>query len=400
MKIKLLYYILPLAIFSCQTGQNQTEKHSGDLPNYTLETLDSVTVKDILARLFLFQTADQDNIIFKDGASGKVFVFDREGNPIDQWEKTGDVPGAISMASGNLALDKAGNLVVLDIMNGLKVFKKNGSVIQNFGIYQNQRSLGSAFSHFKSYQVIEKEGKEYLLYSLDIIEEAPGEYGPEYLKTRKNLILTDLETEETKTFLPFPDGSQFLNGNVFLFSDFRPVFTYDGESQLLYLMFQNEPILYTYDWSGYGPVLKDKTNLDLSGFVAGEGFEKGAVSFGKISDYKINPAPSTVLNLEKYGKDLLITYKPTPADKGDLSLLMSGEASRELRARLSEETKKRTVVLTPKGDIIPLSLPEMNPYDFSIIGNDIWWIKKYGGDEEQEDFTVYRSRLLKEEISF
>lgn len=330
MKIKLLYYILPLFIFSCQTRQYQTENNSDDLPNYTLETVDSVTVKDILARVFLFQTADQDNIIFKDGASSKVYVFDRDGNPIDQWEKTGDVPGALSMASGNLTLDKAGNLVVLDIMNGLKVLKRNGSIVQNFGIYQNQRSLGSAVSLFKSYQVIEKEGQEYLLYSLDIMEEVPGQYGPEYLETRNNLILTDLETEETKTFLPFPDGSQFLNGNVFLFGDFRPVFTYDEKFQLLYLMFQNEPILYTYDWSGSEPILKDKTNLDLSGFVAGEGFEKGAVSFGKISDYKINPAPSTVLNLEKYGEDLLITYIPTPADKGDLALLMSGEASREL----------------------------------------------------------------------
>lgn len=396
MKIKLLYYILPLVIFSCQTRQNQTENNSDDLPNYTLETLDSVTVKDILARLFLFQTADQDNIIFKDGASGEVYVFDRDGNPIDQWKKTGDVPGAFSMASGNLTLDKAGNLVVLDIMNGLKVFKKNGEIVQNFGIYQNQRSLGAPFSLFKSYQVIEKEGKEHLLYSLDIIEEAPDKYGPEYLKSRNNLILTDLETEKTKTFLPFPDGSQFLNGKVFLFGDFRPVFTYDEKLQLLYLMFQNEPILYTYDWSGSEPILNDKTNLDLSGFVAGEGFEKGAVSFGKISDYKINPAPSTVLNLEKYGEDVLITYKPTPADKGDLALLMSGEVPKELRARLSEETKKRTVVLTPKGDIIPLSLPEMNAYDFAIIGDDIWWMKKYGGEEEQEDFTVYRSRLIKE----
>tara|TARA_R110000850_G_scaffold112541_8_gene226589 strand:+ start:513 stop:629 length:117 start_codon:yes stop_codon:yes gene_type:complete len=37
----------------------------------------------------------------------------------------------------------------------------------------------------------------------------------------------------------------------------------------------------------------------------------------------------------------------------------------------------------------------MNPYNFSVIGDDIWWMKKYVGEEEKEDFTVYRSRLVK-----
>ncbi|WP_425637186.1 hypothetical protein ACPUEN_17320 [Algoriphagus yeomjeoni] len=396
MKTTCIFAFFAFLVFSCQTKENQSENNANDLPRYRMETVDSVTVKGILARIFMFQTADKDHVVFRDRATSDVYVFDRDGNPTYKWDKTGDIPGAFSMASGNLTLDKSGNLVILDIMQGLKVFKKNGDIVQNFGIYQHQWSLGGPFSLFKSYQVIKKEGKEYLLYSLDIIEDTTGDYGPEYLQARNNLILTDLETEETKTFLPFPEGSQFLNGNVFLFGDFRPVFTYDEKSQLLYLVFQNEPILYTYDWSGEEPILKDQTKLDLTGFVAGEGFEKGAVDFGKISDNKINPYPSSVLNLEKYGEDILITYKPTPADKGDLALAASGEVSKELKAKLYEESKKRTVILTQKGDIVPLSLPEMILYDFSVLGEDIWWMKKHTGEEEQEDFTVYRGRLVEE----
>lgn len=361
-----------------------------------METVDSVTVKGILVQLFLFQTVDEDHIIFRDAATSEVFVFDRDGNPVDKWDKTGDVPGTFSMSGGNFTQDKAGNLVILDIMHGLKVFKKNGEIVQNFGVYQNQWSLGGAFSHFKTYEVVEKDGKEYLLYSLDVIEKAPAEYGPEYLKSRKNLILTDLETEETTTILPFPEGSQFLNGNVYYFSDFRPVFSYDGKSKILYLIFQNEPILYIYDWSGKKPVLTEKKGLNLDGFVAGSGFEKGVIGFPQISDYKTYPYPSHILNLEEYGDELLITYRPTPADKGDIALVASGEASKELKAKLSEEIKKRTVMLTKAGDIIPVSLPEMNPYDFAVIGEDIWWMKKHTGEEEQEDFTVYRGRLVKQ----
>lgn len=395
MKIQFLSPLLLLLFFSCQTKDSQSETGSNEAPSYRLEILDSVTVHEILARVFMFQTADEEHIIFRDGASSDVYLFDKEGNPTDKWDKKGDVPGAFSMSAGNFAQDKNGNLVILDIMNGLKVLKKNGEVVQNFGIYQSQWSLGAPFSHFKTYQVIEKDGKEYLLYSLDVIEEPTGDYDPEFLQTRKNLILTDLETEESKTFLPFPEGSQFLNGKVFYFIDFRPVFSYDESSQMLYLLFQNEPILYTYDWSGAEPVLKEKKALNLSGFVAGTGFEKGSIDFAKIADYKINPYPSQILNLEKYGDDLLITYRPTPADKGDIALVASGEASKELKEKLSKEIKKRTVVLTGEGEIIPITLPEMNPYDFAVIGEDIWWMKKHTGEEEQEDFTVYRGRLVK-----
>jgi hypothetical protein len=396
MKIQTISFFLLILIVSCQTKDNQSENNSNEYPSYRLETLDSVTVHDILAKVFLFQTTDEDLIIFRDAATSDVYLFDKEGKPVDQWDKTGDVPGAFSMSSGNFELDKAGNLVILDIMHGLKVLKKNGDVVQNFGIYQNQYGLGGAFSHFNTYQVIEKEGKEYLLYSLDIIEEATGDYDPEYLQTRNNLILTDLETGQTETFLTFPEESQFLNGNVFLFMDFRPVFSYDGQSQTLYLTYTNEPILYTYDWSGAEPVLKEKTALNLDGFVAGEGFEKGVVSFGQIFNRSISPYPSAILNLDKYGDGFLITYRPTPADKGDIALVASGEASKELRAKLSEEIKKRTVMLTKAGDIVPVTLPEMNFYDFAVIGEDIWWMKKYTDEEEQEDYTVYSGRLVKE----
>lgn len=396
MKNQVLVTFLLTLIFSCQTKDNQSETNSNESPSYRLETLDSVTVYGVLARIFMFQSADEDQVIFRDGATSDVYLFDKAGNPTDKWHKTGDVPGAFSMSAGNFARDKAGNLVILDIMNGLKVLKENGDIVKNFGIYQNQYSLGGAFSLFKTYEVIQKDGKEYLLYSLDVIEEPTGDYGPEFLQTRKNLILTDLETEETKTYIPFPEGSQFLNGKVYYFSEFRPVFSYDEKSQLLYLVFQNEPILYTYDWSGNEPILKEKTALNLDGFAPGIGYEKGAVDFPRIADYKINPYPSQILNLDKYGDELLITYKPTPADKGDIAVVASGEASKELKAKLAEEIKKRTVVLTQGGEIIPVILPEMNSYDFSVIGEDIWWMKKHTGEEEQEDFTVYRGRLVKE----
>jgi hypothetical protein len=206
--------------------------------------------------------------------------------------------------------------------------------------------------------------------------------------------MTNLETEETEVFLPFPEGSQFLNGTVFYFADFRPVFSYDEKEELLYVAFQNEPILYIYDWSGEKPALKESIAFELEGFKANPGFEKGQVSLGEISDRKVNPFPSQIISLEKYGKDFLISYKPTPTDKGDLNLYKSGEASKELKWKLFEETKTKTVVFTENGEIIPLALPDMDADSFRVMGEDIWWIKKYEGEKEQEDFVLCRSRLI------
>ncbi|WP_146260417.1 NHL repeat-containing protein [Algoriphagus chordae] len=366
------------------------------MPSYKLEVLDSVTVKDILATLFLFQTADDEHLLFKDAMAAEIYVFDKAGNPIEKWNKKGDVPGSFSNLNRNISTDKSGNLVIVDIINGLKVLKKNGDLIQDFGIHYTQMSFSGPITIFKSQQVIEKDGKDYLLYSLDVMEDLNGDFGPDFFHARKNLLLTNLETEETKAILPFPEGSQFLNGNMFLFEDFRPVFSYDEQSQMLYVAFQNEPIMYSYDWSGLEPILKDKTNLDLAGFVAGTGFEKGAVGYGKPTDNKINPFPSQIISLEKYGNDFLISYKPTPSDKSGLAKMMAGEATKEVFWRLFEESKIKTVVLTAKGNLIPLDLPEMNTDSFKVIGEDIWWMKKHTGEEEQEDFTVYRGRLVKE----
>jgi len=396
MKIQVLSTFLVLLVFSCQTKDNQSENSTNELPSYKLEIVDSVTVKDILAKVFLFQTADEDHLIFKDAMAAEIYVFDRAGNPINKWKKSGDVPGSFSNLNRNLTKDKTGNLVIVDIINGLKIFTDNGDIVQNFGIYKTQMSFGGPVTIFKSQQIIEKDGKEYLLYSLDVIEDLNEEFGADFFQNRKNLLLTDLETEETEIFLPFPKDSQFLNGKVFLFEDFRPVFSYDEKSQVLYLAFQNEPILYTYDWSGSEPVLKEKTKLDLKGFVAGNGFEKGMVSFPQISNNKINPFPSQIISMEKYGDDVLISYKPTPTDKSDLSLIMKGEATKEIYWKLYEETKMKTVVMTPDGVIIPLEMPAMVSDSFKVISEDIWWMKKYTGEEEQEDFTVYRGRLVKE----
>ncbi len=394
-----LIFLFTSALFlsACRSSET-TENDVDSSVTYELQKQDSLTVKDILARVFLFQGSLDNRYLFRDMASAKVYLFNRDGSLESQWDKDGDVPGRFGMASTNTEFTNAGDLVLVDIMEGIRVLKADGDVVNSFKPYQTQYSLGSLFSLFSATQVIQKEGEEFLLYSLDIIDGNQKDYNSEFLKKRKSLLLANLETNETKEFLPFPEGSKFLNGNVFFFADIRPVFTYVESTQTLYLMYEGDQVLYTYDWSGDEPVLIEKKSLDLEGFVGNDGFDEGVVSMGQISKRELRPFPSVILNVSSYKGDLLITYQPSPKDKGEMELSLAGNASDELKAKLREEIKFRTVLLKSSGELIQLNLPEMYYQSFKVVNDQIIWMKKPDPDVEAEDFTVYWGELKISEI--
>jgi uncharacterized protein (DUF736 family) len=389
----LLIFLVSFLMLSCGNSSTQSKQEPSNSQTYYFEKVDSITVRDAIAQLFLYQGTIGNQHIFRDMASSEVFIFDQAGELVDQWNKEGDVPGKFSMTASNFSFDNKGNLVLLDIMNGIKVLKKNSEVVQDFRIYQNQVSLGAAFSHFDTEQLIEKDGKEYLIYSLDIIEEYNQTYDSEFLARRKNLLMTDLETNETTEHIPFPEGSHFLNGKVYYFRDLRPIFHYDEKSERLYLMFKSETILYTYDWSGDTPKLMDQQSLPLEGFEVYDGFEVGAVDMGQIGNFQTRPYPSDIIDISKYGDDLLISYSSTSQDKSAIASVIAGQATDETKKRLREEAKMRTVLLRTNGEIIPVEIPAMHYNSFKVDGNTIYWMKKPDPNTETEDFTLYWGEL-------
>jgi len=389
----LLIFLASFLMLSCENSSNSSIEELSNPQTYYLEKLDSITVKDVIASVFIFQGFHENQYFFRDMASSEVFIFDQAGELVQKWNKEGDVPGKFSMTASNSSFDNKGNLVLMDIMNGIKVLKKNSEVVQDFRIYQNQVSLGAAFSLFDTEQLIEKDGKEYLIYSLDIIEEYNQKYDPEFLARRKNLLMTDLETNGTKEHIQFPQGSHFLNGKVYFFRDLRPIFHYDETSERLYLMFKSEPILYTYDWSGETPELIDQQTPPLVGFQLYEGFEVGAVDMGQIGNFQTRPYPSDIINISKYGEDLLISYTSSPEDKSAIASVVAGQATDETKKRLRAEAQMRTVLRRQNGEIVPVELPEMYYNSFKVDGNTIYWMKKPDPNTESEEFTLYWGEL-------
>lgn len=395
-QMKLYHYFLPLLLGLILNACNSNQKESSTLANdgYEIVATDSITVNNILASLFLFQNANEDHLFFRDAAASKVYVFDWQGNALHEWTKEGDVPGAFSMIADNLSLTTEGNIVVADKLFGLRVFSPNGDLVIQDRVYQPQMSIHAGVDIFRKNQVIQKNGKTYLLHHLDLMDEVQ-EVGTEFFQKRRNLLMTDLESRETKKFIPFPDGSKFLSGKAFPFEDFRPFFFYDEQKEKLHLIFQNEPILYTYSWKGEEPVLESSQGLKLEGFHENEGLEYAQVRYGILSANQLDiPFPSSIESLEKIGEVLLIHYKPGASigERGDWEKVQKGEVDEDLKNTILEKAKERTVALVD-GEIISVNLPPMFYNSYRVIGNEVWWMKPTSTDQEDEDFTVFRGKL-------
>ena len=395
-QMKLYHYFLPLLlgfILNACNSKLEKSKTSTDT-GFEIVAIDSIKVNNILASLFLFQNANEDHLFFRDAATSKIYVFDRDGNPIHEWAKEGDVPGAFSMIADNLSLTPEGNVVVADKLFGLRVFSTGGELLFQDRVFQPQTSIHAGVDIFRKNQVIQKKGTTYVLHHLDLMDEVQ-EMGTELFQKRRNLLLTNLENRETKQMIPFPEGSKFLSGKAYPFEDFRPRFFYDAQEEKLYLIFQNEPILYTYSWKEDEPVLESAQKLDLEGFYENEGMDYAQVRYGILSGNQLDiPFPSSIESLEKIGEVLLIHYKPGPsiAELGSWEKVRKGEADEDLKNSILEKAKERTVALVD-GEIISVNLPTMFYDSYRVIDNEIWWMKPTSTDQEDENFTVFRGKL-------
>ncbi|TFV96114.1 DUF4221 domain-containing protein [Algoriphagus kandeliae] len=382
-----------LIIFSCTPFEKEANKNEADSKTISLIAEDSTVVRDVLASTFIFQDGDQEHLIFRDAPASTIYIFDRKsGDLVYKWTKTGDVPGAFSMAVSNLNISESGEIVMVDPNSGLLVFGKDGQLIKRANPVANQWSFGGAFNLFRVNELVTIKGERYLLYSLDKLE-AEQEYTAEYLKNRKNLVLTNLETGEHRLILPFPEGSKFLNGKVYPFEDFRPRFLVDEIENKLIVIFQNEPILYTYSWNEGAPELLSSIRIDLPGFEENEGWEPGSIQMAQITDQENEPFPARIQGLEAVENGFLLSYSTKPTDLDNYNRYKSKERTKEGLNQIFEETRRKTVFVDLDGKVFPVDFPDMHYESFQIIDGKIHWMKKPIPGEEAEEFTVYWGEL-------
>lgn len=394
---KLFFYVVVLSFFFSCTGKQEVNVLEDSPITVSLHAEDSVKISGILTPMFLLQAADSESLIFKDAMNSAVYVVDKKtGNISFEWKKSGDVPGAFGMASKNIVLSPKKDLVILDPNSGLRVFKKDGDLVKTAAPIAYPISFGGIFSSFQESQVVDIKGESYLLYSLDILDGEAKEYNSDFLKSRKNLVLTSLETGEHKLILPFPDNSKFVQGKIFPFEDFRIRFHVDVEANKLFVVFQNEQILYGFDWNEGQPELVSSQPFALPGFKENEGWEVGSLQRGQITDQVNQPMPARIQGMAPVENGFLISYSNQPDSKNLYALYKNKEASKEQVSQLFKEIGRKTVFMDLEGNVHEFEVPIMHYDSFFTIGNEVYWMKKPDPDVEAEDFTVYWGELTVE----
>ncbi|MFC3416040.1 NHL repeat-containing protein [Algoriphagus hitonicola] len=392
MKLLLIISAL-LLIFSCSNSRIEEGENNDDTKTISLIAEDSTVVKDVLASTFIFQDGDREHLVFRDAPASTIYVVDREnGDLVNKWTKTGDVPGAFSMAARNLDISDSGEIVILDIDQGLRVFAKDGELLSRANPVASQWSFGGAFNLFRVNELVKIESQSFILYSLDKLE-AEREYTAEYLQNRKNLVLTNLQTGEHRLILPFPEGSKFLSGKVFPFEDFRPRFVVNEKANKLYVVFQNEPVLYTYAWNDGEPKLESSKRIELPGFEENEGWEVGQIQMAQITDQTTEPFPARIQALEAVENGFLLSYSTRPTDKDNYTRYKNKEATADGFKQIIAETRPKTVYLDLEANVFPVDFPSMHYESFQIIEGKVHWMRKPDPGEEAEEFTVYWGKL-------
>lgn len=72
-------------------------------------------VRDVIARVFIFQGFHEGHYFFRDMASSEVFIFDQAGALVNQWNKKGDVPGKFFMTASHVSFEKNGKIMPVEL---------------------------------------------------------------------------------------------------------------------------------------------------------------------------------------------------------------------------------------------------------------------------------------------
>ena len=243
MKNYLGLILCSLAFFSCGKSDSEQAKSSTPLSeqNLKFEIYDSLVV-DYLGNLVLMDISpNQESFLLYDQSSDSIFVTDKSGSILYQFQKSGEGPG-------NYNDGRYGNAVFMDNSNFL--------IPATSGIFQYsldgtfERQINPEFKYLPSLIISSgnsltlKDGQGYTNYGGRYSDEY-GRQGIEYQQNATLLERVDLETGEFTPVLPIPKESKFSSSEL-AYNNFFFYPLWQIQDDSLHLTFKNEPKVFSY----------------------------------------------------------------------------------------------------------------------------------------------------------
>lgn len=324
--------------------------------------------------------------ILLDQESGKLInKFSKKGDRLDYFGYQSILPGF---------LDE--NRIAIAGLLGIFVFSPEGKLLRKLAHPEPQS--GSAFISMpgKSIQWIDFQNKRHILFkSLRTHESFQGE--KKFYTRFRAIEITDPETGDSQEFIPFRQGSRFLNGLGWEMPDYEPVFTSDSED--IFIAFATEPKIHKYEISGDSLVWKQSQNLDLINF--GEISGKPLKSFEEIT-FSSNILQAAIWKIAVWKDKLLVYYYSGLSTKEmeETDLLYEQGRNEEAMAiaKKRDKGKSSNLLILEKSTLLPIthiSLPHnVNRRGFALDGDNFFFQKAGNPDLEEDFIRLYRYKLI------
>ena len=396
MKLRFFFLLLlSILIYSCSSPEEKSQ--SMESVDLTLQLTDSLDLDFLGAPILASTNPKGSRFAFYDSPSGKIIISDEEGNILDTLSKKGDTPDAYGFMIDLPVIWEDEKLIQVG-MNGIFIYDEDGEMLKK--INHPEDMGGAAFMSMtgKTSKIIELNGIPYLLMnSIRTRDTYAGEQ--KFYDTYKAIELVNLETGESNDFIPFEEGSRFLDGKGYIQSDYLPA--YAESKGKLYISHGGEPKVWVYDFSPESAVLDTAIALNIPQFIPIEGSDRKEFSKGS---YSVRGGMAAIRNIFVQNGKIIVSYYPgiDPLEMEKAQKLWEAgdeEAATAFYTKLQEKSPPGILIFDEASlkFLTQLDYPEKTSNGGFIVDKEYIYFQRAPDPDVEEDFLrIYKMKLVEE----